>query len=52
MWSDDFNIGQRLAITEEIIELIDSLGGSGVLQNKPRGGRRFEDNVMVFYKKT
>lgn len=47
----DFNVGQRLAITEEISELIDSLGGSGFLQNKPREGRRFEDNAMVFYKK-
>lgn len=34
-----------------IIELRDSSGSSGLIQNRPRGERIFKDNAMNFYKK-
>lgn len=36
---------------ETIIELTQSLGGLDFVQEAISGGRRFEDNAMIFYKK-
>lgn len=47
----DFDVGYSLAILKAIIELTYSLQGSGFVHNKPCGGKKFEDNVMAFYKK-
>lgn len=41
----------RLTITKAITELPNSSRSSGVVQNRPRGGRRSEDKAMVFYEK-
>lgn len=47
----DFDVDQLLAIMEKIIELTQSSGGSDFVQEAPCGGRRFEDNAMIFYEK-
>lgn len=45
----EFDVGQCLTIMKAIIELTDSSGGSGLVQNKPHRGKRFENSVIVFY---
>lgn len=47
----NFDADRRLVIIKAIINLPDSSGPSGFVQNKPRGGRRFEVNAMVSTKK-
>lgn len=47
----DFTGDQRLVITKVIIELTDSLCGSGLAQGRGRGRNRFDDNPMGFYEK-
>lgn len=47
----NFSNEQRLAITKVTIELTDSVRGLGIAERRPRGGNRFEDNVIVFYEK-
>lgn len=47
----DFNVDQSLMITKAIIELIDSLRVLGLIQDRPREIKRFEERGMVFYKK-
>lgn len=39
----DFDAAESLEIRKAIIELTNSLRGSGFFQNEPRGGGRFED---------
>lgn len=46
----DLDAVQHL-IMKAIIEPIDSLASLGLVQNRPHGGRSFEDNAMVFYEK-
>lgn len=46
---EDFDAGQCLAITKTIIELKNFLRCLGLVKNRPRGGRIFEDCTMVFY---
>lgn len=35
----------------KVIELTGSLGGLGLILNRPHGGRRFKDSAKVFYEK-
>lgn len=46
-----FYASQGLTITKAIIELTGSSGSSSLVQNRPRGWRRFEDNAINFYEK-
>lgn len=47
----DFDVGKRLEIRKAIIVLTNSSRGSGLVQNKLRGGKRSKDSTMIFYKK-
>lgn len=47
----DFNAEQHLAITKVVVELTDLSRGSGLDNKRSRGGSRFKDNDMVFYKR-
>lgn len=40
-------MSRRYLRARVIIELIDSRGGLGFVQNRPRGGKRFQDSAMV-----
>lgn len=47
----DFGANQRSEVRKATIGLINSSGGSSVVQNRPHGGRRFEDSTTIFYEK-
>lgn len=46
----DFDACQHLAIKKAIIDLMGSLGGSSLVQNRPCGGRKSEDSAVIFCK--
>lgn len=47
----DFNAYQRLKIMKAIIELTDSSGGSGIIENRSDWRKGFEESAMIFYKR-